>query len=114
MAGKIQLRLIRHQVHVGKNCDAYERLLGNLRAPTSFRTGVIAFAFLETERKQEIREVNEMLARTAERMMIVVAPAEAELILAKFLNTCGAVAVFPSRHVLLQKRSGRSGHGPRA
>ena len=44
-----------------------------------------------------------MLARTAERVMVVVAPAEAELVLAEFLDARRAVPVFPIRALLLEK-----------
>ena len=103
MAGKIELCFVRHQVHVRKNRDANERLLGNLRAPPGFGPGIIAFAFLETQREQKFVQIHKKLARTAERMMVVVAPAEAKLVLAEFLDARGTVPVFPIRAFFFKK-----------
>src|SRR5882757_1476107 len=107
MTGKIQLRFLGHQVHVRENRDAHKGLLGDLRTPAGFSPGVIALAFFKAKREQEIREIHEMLTRTTERVMVVVAPAETELILAEFLDARGAVAIFPIRPLRLEKNLAR-------
>src|ERR1017187_5699656 len=49
VTGEIQLRLVRHQVHVSKHNDSRNGLLGDLRAPAGFRAGVVALALGETQ-----------------------------------------------------------------
>lgn len=93
--GEINLGFFGHEVHVGEDHDADDRLLGNLRAPTGFRAGVVALAFLEAEFEQKFDEIDEIFARAAEGVMIMVAPAEAELILTAFLDLARAIAVLP-------------------
>ena len=103
MAGKIQLRLVRHQIHIRKNCDADQRLLGNLRAPAGFGPGVIAFAFFKSKREQKFVQVHKKPARATKGVMVVVAPAEAELVLPEFLDARGVVAAFPIRAFRFKK-----------
>lgn len=95
MRREINLSFFGHQVDVREHNDADHGLLGNLRAPTRFSAGVITLAFLEPEFQQEFDEIDEMFARAAESVMIVVAPAETELILSAFLDLSGAIAAFP-------------------
>ena len=59
------------------------------------RAGVVTLAVLEAEFEEEFVEIDEMLAGATEGVMIVVAPAEAELVLAAFLDLGGAIAGFP-------------------
>jgi len=89
------LRFFGHEIHIGKDDDADDGLFRNLRAPTGFGTSVIAFAFFESELEQELDEIDEMFARAAEGVMVVIAPPKAELVLAPFLNLGGAIARFP-------------------
>ena len=93
--GEINLRFLRHQVHVGKDHNARDGLLGDLRAPAGFGAGVVALAFGKAQLQQELHEVHEVLAGTAEGVMVVIAPAEAEPVLAMLLHPPGAVAALP-------------------
>ena len=95
VGGEINLRFLGQQVHVGEHHDARDGLLGDLRAPAGFGAGVVALAFGKAELQQELHQVHEMLARAAEGVMVVVAPAEAEPVLAMLLNPRGAVAALP-------------------
>ena len=95
LGGEIDLRFLGHEVDVREDYDADEGLFGDLRAPTGFSAGVVALAFLKAELKQEFDEIDEMFARAAERVMIVVAPAETELILAALLDLGGPIAALP-------------------
>ena len=95
MRREINLSFLGHQVHVGEHNDTDNGLFGNLRAPAGFRAGVIALAFLEPEFQQELDEIDEMFARAAERMMVVIAPAEPKLVLPALLDLSGAITAFP-------------------
>ena len=92
---EIQLRFLRHQVHVGKDHNARDGLLGDLRAPAGFGAGVVALALGKAELQQELHQVHEVLAGAAEGVMVVIAPAQAELVLAMLLHSPGAVAALP-------------------
>jgi len=95
LGGKINLGFFGHEVHIRKDDNADDGLLGNLGAPTGFGAGVVTLAFLEAEFQEEFVEVHEMFAGTAKGVVIVVAPAEAELVLAALLDLGGAIARFP-------------------
>src|ERR1041385_359439 len=86
---------VRHQVHVRKNHDPGNGLLGNLGAPPGFSARIITLAFLEPEFFEEIDQIDEMFARAAKSVMIMIAPAETEQVLPSFLDVRRAVAVFP-------------------
>src|SRR5207249_4597020 len=77
------------------NHDSGDRLFGNLGAPAGFTAGIIAFALFETEFFQKSDEIGEMLARAAEGMMIVIAPAQPETILPLFLEPGRAIELLP-------------------
>src|SRR5262245_28112325 len=102
--GKINLCLVRHQLHVVKYKDSSNRLLGDLSAPARFGACIIAFAFFKTEFEQELVQFHEMLSRTTEGVMIVIAPAQAKEVLAMLLNSPGAIAAFPVRALGLEEK----------
>ena len=85
MRREVQLRFIRHQVHVRKDYDARDGLLGDLRAPAGFRPSVVAFTLGKPQLQQEHHQVHEVRAGAAEGVMVVVAPPEAEPVLALLL-----------------------------
>ena len=66
-----------------------------MRAPAGLRAGVVPLTAFESEQFQRAHQLNEMLARIAERMMIVIAPTQAEFILARFLDLRRAIATLP-------------------
>src|SRR6185436_11069050 len=83
---EINLGFVRRQVHVRKDDNAGDRLLGDLRAPARFAARVEALALLKAELVQKSDQIHEMPARAAEGVMIVIAPAQPERILAEFLE----------------------------
>ena len=95
LGGEINLGLFWHQVHVGEHNDSNYGLLANLSAPARFSAGVIAFPLLKPEFLEKGDQVHKMLARTPERVMIVISPAEAKLVLAELLNAPGVIAALP-------------------
>src|SRR5262245_43305607 len=95
LSREINLRFFRHQIHIGEDDDTGDRLFRDLSAPAGFGTGVVALALLETELQQEFNQVHEMFARTAERMVIMISPAETKAVLAALLNLSGAIPFFP-------------------
>jgi hypothetical protein len=93
---KIDLSFLRHEVDVGEHHDPAHRLFGDLGAPAGFSPGVKALALVEAEPLKKIHQVGKVCAGAAERMVIVVAPAEPEPILPTFLHLRGAVARLPT------------------
>src|SRR5258706_8694762 len=93
--GEINLRFARHQIHVREDDNANDRLLGNLRAPARFRARVIALAPGKPEFKQKLVQIHETFARTTECMVIVIAPAKAQLVLPALLNLSRAIPALP-------------------
>src|ERR1700741_5382463 len=75
LGGEIDLRLFRHQIHIGENRDPGNGVFLDLGAPTGFSPRVIPFWFLETEVLQEIYQVRKESAGRAESIMILIAPA---------------------------------------
>src|ERR1700747_1300315 len=95
LRGEIDLRLFRHQIHIGKNRDPGKGVFLDLSAPTGFSPRVIPFPLLEAEVLQESYQVRKESAGRAESMMIVIAPAETEKILSPFLNPASPVLELP-------------------
>ena len=93
--GEVNLRFLGQQVHVGEDDDADDGLLGDLGAPAGLGAGVVTLAFGEAELEQEVHQVHEVRAGAAEGVVVVVAPAEAEPVLAVLLDARGAVAALP-------------------
>ena len=83
------------EVDVGEDHHLAGRLLHDLRAPTGVDAGVEAFAAGDAERFHQLDEAGEILAAAAVGVVIVVAPAEAERVLAGTLQAAGAVASHP-------------------
>src|SRR5690242_7063441 len=84
-----------HQVHVAKNDDALDVLLHDLRAPARLVAGVVALAPLEAQLFHGLHKMNELGARAAKGMVIVVPPTKAECVLSRLLHTPCAVAPLP-------------------
>lgn len=95
MGREIDLSFFRHQVDISKDDDSDDGLFRDLRAPAGFGAGVVTLTFLETDFEEKLDEIDEVFARATEGVMIVISPAEAELILAPLLDLGGAIAVFP-------------------
>src|SRR5581483_7862963 len=103
LGGKIDLRFLRHQINVGKNNNACHGLLHDLRTPARLRAGVIALSLDETELLEKSHRFDESLARTAEGVMIVVAPAQTERVLAPLLDLRRPVPALPITPLLLEE-----------
>src|SRR5689334_22303584 len=86
---------MRLQIDIAEGNDAFHRLLQNLRAPAGLRAGVVTFAPLEAEFLQHAHEIDEVLARAAKGVVIVVCPTKSELVLARLLDLRGAIARLP-------------------
>lgn len=99
-AGKVNLRLVGFEVHIAKGNNSLDRLFEDLRAPTGLRTGVVTFPAFEAEFLQALHQIDEMIARRAERVMVVIRPAEPKAVLAAFLHLRGTVAALPIEALL--------------
>ena len=64
-----------HEIHIGEDYDPGYGLFRDLRAPAGFGTRVVTLSFLEAEADEKIDQVDKVLARTAEGVMIVISPA---------------------------------------
>jgi len=62
---------------------------------SGFPASVIALAFGEAQLQEELHQIHEMLARAAEGVVVVVAPAQSQPVLAVLLDPTGAVAALP-------------------
>ena len=95
LSGEILRGFIGGEVEVGEDDDAGGGVFEDLRAPAGLFAGVEAFAELEPEGLENPHEAGEETARASEGVMIVVGPAEAEAVLAGFLDLSGSVAGLP-------------------
>src|SRR3954452_21269834 len=75
--GEINLGFVRVKIDIVEDRDAFDRLLGDLRAPPGLRSGVVTLAPVEAEHVPRFHEIDEMFPRGTKGMVIVVRPAQA-------------------------------------
>ncbi len=75
--GEINLGFVRVKIDIVEDRDAFDRLLGDLRAPPCLRPGVVTLPPVEAEHVPRFHEIDEMFPRRAEGVVIVIRPAQA-------------------------------------
>jgi hypothetical protein len=93
--GEIGEEFFGGEVDIVEGDDAGAGVFHDLGAPAGFAAGVEAFAAFEAEFFEETDEVAEINAGGSVSVVVVVAPAQAQAILAGFLDLGGAVAALP-------------------
>ncbi len=93
--GEVLGRLFGGQVEVGEDDDPGDRMLEDLSSPAGVGPGVEPLAQLEAQPREHADHAGKEPPRAAERVMVVVGPAQAEAILAGLLHPGGRVARLP-------------------
>ena len=82
--GEILSQFVRRQVHIVEGDDPRDGLLHDLGSPAGFAPGVKTLAAFESEHLEHGHQRAKTLPGTAIGVMVVISPAEAELILPRF------------------------------
>src|SRR5258705_11031691 len=85
LPGEIDRGFLRAEVHIAKCNEALHGLFEDLGPPASLGASVITFPSFKAEDLQRAHQIDEMASRRPEGMMVMVRPAEAKFILARFL-----------------------------
>ena len=104
VVGEVLVFLLGSEVQVGEDDDAGVGMLQDLRSPAGFRSRVVAFAEVEAELFEESDQTREKPARAAERVVIVVGPSQAELVLPGFLDLSRPIPRLPVRSLPLENQ----------
>ncbi|MCA9101765.1 MAG: hypothetical protein KDA63_11470 [Planctomycetales bacterium] len=93
--GKITGNFVRRHIYVREDDEPRLCLFEHLSSPAGLLAGIEAFAARKTERLQHLDEQVEAVATGAEGVVVVIGPAEPQLLLEGVLNTGCVIATHP-------------------
>ncbi len=100
---EINCPLFRQKIYIRENHDSGHRMFKDLRAPTRFGSGKETLSFAKPEVKEKFYQIDKVAARRSKGMVIVIAPTQAQSVLAMLLNTRRVVPALPVSSFFLEE-----------